>query len=174
MTTTEDREDLLRRLADRAEIADVLTTYMDRLDRGLFDEMAELVFTEDAVEDHGVGRPVVQGRAAIAHERQVRHDRTAGAMHVISNILVDFTGDNEANVQSYIRTYCWLPSDTTGPRPVDYVLIGIFLDRFARTAEGWRIRHRRRRNLGPSALAFGELPDFMAGTGGPREAPTPA
>lgn len=160
----------LRQIIDREEITRVLYTYADHLDRGLYDDMARLIFTEDAVEDHGSGRPIGHGWAEIAQARRERHSKTAGSMHVISNVLIEFTSVDEADVQSYIRTYSWLPHDAAEDNPpVDYILTGVFLDHFVRKPDGWRIASRRRRNVGPSALAIGRFPDHLAGTGGSRE-----
>jgi len=85
--------------------------------------------------------PVV-GREAILAALKARPPRAA--RHVISNIVVDVDGENEARAMSVILLFQGqageegtLPTrDQTGP------LVGYFKDRMVRTDEGWRFAER--------------------------------
>ena len=64
--------------------------------------------------------------------------------HVSSNIAVDVTGPDEATGLSYFTLYRHVGHK---PRVPDLdgqpVILGQYTDRFVRTADGWRIAHRR-------------------------------
>jgi hypothetical protein len=85
--------------------------------------------------------PII-GRDAILAALRARPPRAA--RHVISNIVVDVDGENEARAMSVILLFQGeagengaLPTrDRTGP------LVGFFKDRLVKTDEGWRFAER--------------------------------
>lgn len=64
--------------------------------------------------------------------------------HVSSNIAITVTGDDTAEGLSYFTLYRHVGAK---PRVPDLdgqpVIVGHYTDRFVRTADGWRIAHRR-------------------------------
>lgn len=156
-------------LHDIEEIRALQHLYADLLDQGRADEIATTIFTEDAVEDHGHGIETAVGREQINDFFVSVTSRYAGTMHAISNISIDVDGDR-ASSRAYFQAYHWLKGDNDDPlRPADFVTNGIYIDELRKTSEGWRVSHRLRRNVGPSPVGIGALPDFLHGIGGKPE-----
>ena len=111
--------------------------------------------------------PTVQGTSAVSDLLVMMTSRYEGTMHALTNTLVTLDGDR-AHSRTYLQAYHWLPvpNGNGKPRPADFVTTGVYIDDLQRTAEGWRIARRLRRNVGPSPLGVGRLPDFMQGIGG--------
>jgi hypothetical protein len=143
--------DYSERVADRLEIHELLARYarmVDFREWHLHDE----VYTEDATADY----TGTAGIAGSATEVMTWLDRALAAwpvnMHMLSNIVVDFTGPDGASSTCYFM----------GPMGVGDVgsqLVitnaGLYVDRLERTAAGWRIAHRDCKLL----LMMGALPD---------------
>lgn len=136
----EELEIIVRRLADRAAISDVLARYLREIDRQHWDLVAAC-FTEDAVVNYG-GRYAGQGR-----EEQAAFFRTlsqAGRLlattHILSNILIEINAD-DAVVESYTLSCHARGAPQT--KPTEFALRGLrYMDTFRRTAGGWKIAHR--------------------------------
>lgn len=166
-----DRTELLPPSDVRWAIVDVLTTYCALMDQYKFEEMSVRVFADDAVESHGKGFPDVHGRQEIADQFTSLMARFEGAMHNISNTRFQQNEDGTVHTWTYFQGYHWYVE--TGPdslRPADLITTGVYQDVFALTTEGWRIRYRERRNVGPSPVGIGQLPSGFAGVGGSAEA----
>jgi len=103
--------DLVRMLADRAEIEELVTRYVTALD-GLDAEAYASVFAEDAVYD--VTGTVYSGRAAIRKivtDLQASRDRaraegvpSPALYHVMSNSSIEIVDEDEARHTSYAQT----------------------------------------------------------------------
>lgn len=129
-------------LLARQDIHDVIMRYARGIDRG--DEALLLIcYWDDAHEVHG---PAYNGPAVPYVKGAVQRMQAAKPVmqHFIGNVHIDFAGDDEAWVESYILTFARFAKDGT-----DYdTLTGARAhDRFERrpTPAGseWRIAHRR-------------------------------
>lgn len=128
-------EDELR-AADRQEIADALIGYCVALDRMDLDALAAL-FTEDCVVEFGPDERLnSRGRAALAKslERMWRWTRTS---HHLSNVIIEFTGSDEATSRAYVLAWHERPDGTTA------TVYGQYHDRLQRVDGQWLIAARR-------------------------------
>ena len=155
----------LRRLLDREAIRDLLAHYCFCLDAGQPARLADEVFTEDGVDDHGLGE--WRGRNSIRAGFVEVMSRFEGTAHVLGNVRIDIDGD-EARSSAYVSAWHWLAGGSRD-RPADFLVVGVYLDRLRHEPTGWRIAYRRFRPLGPSVLAAGRLPAFLL----PRTADAP-
>jgi hypothetical protein len=147
-------------LWDHHEITKVLNDYAYLIDTGRFEEAAAAVFTPDAIEDHGFGSAIHHGRAEIAKFLRDALTPFEAAQHSLSNFMIEVDGD-KASSRTYLQGYHWLKTDGPAERAADYVAVGLYIDEWQRTAEGWRIKHRKRRALGRSPLGFGARPKHL-------------
>ena len=136
----------LQTLEDRIEIEDCLNRYAHLIDSGQPERVAEEIFTEDA--DVTLGGIHVVGRKAIHAALTGMMGSMAGVSHNISNVLIEVRGD-EAEALSRIIGWHWFARPDADPfGPADLVAVGGYQDRLRRTADGWRICHRRGMNFG--------------------------
>ncbi len=128
----------MTRLTDRLEIQDVLYRYcrgVDRLDL----EMVVDCYFPDAVDHHG---GYVGDAAGLARDIQERHRTIDSSQHFVTNVLVDFTGDDSADVESYCLCYLRQQADPeTGEHELSTIRCR-YVDRFERRGEQWRIADR--------------------------------
>lgn len=138
-------EDRLRRLADRIEIADVLSAYahgVDRKDGGL----VLSCFHPDATFEFLDQPPLPVGEfMGGAAPMAVALRLTA---HHLSNHLVSFDGD-QADSQIYLNAYHLVVADAPQTplfpgKGKEYAVMigGRYIDRFERRDNGWRILRR--------------------------------
>lgn len=134
MSTTESFDSIVRALADRAAITDVLHRYCWALDTRTW-ELLDDVFTIDAraflIEDL-TGRDAIKRRIERALEGM---DRT---QHLVANIQIDLDGD-KASCRSYVQAQHVREAAHGGP---NYLIGGRYEDRMVRTLSGWRIDFR--------------------------------
>jgi hypothetical protein len=146
----EERVALITRLADRAELTELIFRVGLCLDEHRFEDLANLF-----VEDGAVVTPAgaARGRAAlVAHatEGNARYDRM---QHVTTNVLIDFEDDRKgghevgadadagtdvadrARIRANIVAHLCQGAD---PHPVA-ARGGVSLGKAVRTAEGWRL-----------------------------------
>lgn len=125
MTTTET---LLRTLADRAELADLVARHSLWIDESRFDETGRL-FTEDVV----VTSPRGQARGIDALVALVRkgHDTYARTLHSKSNVVFDIDGDT-ATVRAHDIAVFVIDDKT------EAIAAGTHHYRARRTDDGWR------------------------------------
>ncbi|KZM77592.1 nuclear transport factor 2 family protein [Cellulosimicrobium cellulans] len=125
MTTTET---LVRELADRAELADLVARHSLWIDEARYDETDRL-FTEDVTvtslrgEAHGVADLV-----ALVH---AGHDRYARTLHHKANLVVELDGDT-ATVRAH-DVAVFVVDDTT-----EAIAAAVHRYGARRTAAGWR------------------------------------
>ncbi|MBV9995628.1 MAG: nuclear transport factor 2 family protein [Caulobacteraceae bacterium] len=141
MDARSDRK-LLRELADRQAITELIYLYCRGLDR--MDE-PRAIYHPDAREERGEG--VFEGRAhdMIAAALKALRKRYVATQHFIGNILIELDGDL-AWGESYFHAYHRLPDPPPGAPPRDdgeFVMAGRYLDRFERRDGVWKIAHRR-------------------------------
>jgi SnoaL-like protein len=126
----------LRRLSDRMEIADLITSYTRAVDTGEWDRL-DAVFTPDAEIDYtasgGIrgGLPEVKAWLAEVLPRFVRRQ------HLIGQLDVVIDGD-AATVTAYFTN----PMVEVGEDGAERLFAcgGLYHHRLVRTGEGWRSR----------------------------------
>ena len=130
---TESAE-LLREIADRVAIADLIHAYCFHFDNNEPEAVAAL-FTADATVDYGPESATIVGSAAIADTIAVGLERTfAATSHHVSNIRIAFDRPDRAESVTYL--YAWHRYVDGSP---DGELWGRYRHVFVRTEDGWRI-----------------------------------
>ncbi|WP_293676898.1 nuclear transport factor 2 family protein [uncultured Phenylobacterium sp.] len=138
MSTTLDLSPAVRRdIADACER--LVLDYAHFADHGQMEDWAKL-FAEDG-ELHLFGQ-VHKGRKAIqgAIGGGAAPSSTPGSMHVTTNFRLDVASETEASATAYVAAYVKAPGAAAGS--VTPVAVGIYRDRYRRTAEGWRFAQR--------------------------------
>ena len=133
--------DEVRRLLDRAEIADLLTRYTRAVDTG---DLAgfDTVFTDDATIDYtasgGSAGPVAEVRRWLAEEAIPLFAQT---QHLVGQVETDFDGDDPADT-AHVTAYFWNPIRIQLPDsdPFDMEIGGLYEHDLVRTDAGWRSR----------------------------------
>ena len=144
---------LLRNIADRLAIGDVLSRYATIVDTREWSALSE-VFTEDATVDY----TSTGGKAGSVASVMEWLDRALAPwpvnLHCITNISIEFEGDRATS-----RAYFHAPmaSGELGDQLV-ITNAGTYDDRWARTSAGWRIDGRVCRQT----LMLGSLPEGYA------------
>ncbi len=146
----------VRRLLDRAEIADLLTRYTRAIDTGQVDVLDE-VFTEDATIDYtasgGVSGPIAEVRAWLAADALPLMSQT---QHLVGQIEIDWHGDDPDDDAdddpeddpeddpdtAGVTAYFWNPIRIALPDsdPIDMEIGGLYEHEVVRTEAGWRSR----------------------------------
>ena len=127
----------MQKVIDQQEIYELSCRYMrglDRLDRDLLMS----VFSEDAYCEYGFinGSP----KAFVDYAMKALQEHIANH-HMIGNHLIEFEGE-EAFGEIYFNAYHKVPSDS-GPQ--DIIIAGRYLDRYVKSAEGWKMAYRSER-----------------------------
>lgn len=127
-------------IADRLEIADLLTAYAVAVDTGAWEDLDE-VFTPDAQIDYrgagGIAGRLPEIKAWLAETLP----RFVVRQHLITNVQVDFAdGGDTAQVGCYLYNPMG-HRDDAGTLSMFFVGGG-YADTVLRTATGWRISHR--------------------------------
>ena len=123
-----DTESLIRALADRAELADLVARHSLWIDEGRFDETHRL-FTDDVVvrsprgEAHGIQTLVGLVRSG--------HDQYARTLHSKSNLVIEVDGDT-ASVRAHDVAVFVLDDKS------EAIAAGIHRYGARRTEDGWR------------------------------------
>lgn len=145
------RPDSPRRLADVFEIEQNLFRYARGVDRKDW-ALVRSAYHPDAYDNHGNYKGPVDGFIASLEKR---HATIEQSLHVISNVLIEFAGDDSALVESYFTTYQRL-SPAAGPSRLTYLngevagaddavdneVVGRYVDHVTRRDGCWRILHR--------------------------------
>lgn len=126
-------------LIDRAEITDALVAYCQGQDQGVW-TLYDRAFTADAtIAFPGMGMPTMAATAFRDFLVTFNETRISG-QHLIGNTLFEIDG-NEARVVSE-AIYITLHPTEQSQRVRRVRGNALYVDRFVRTAEGWRIAHR--------------------------------
>lgn len=140
-----DSDDRVRlaRLADRAEITEVLARYCRGVDR--CDEATlAAVYHPDAIDDHGTFTGPAHEFAAWAVVGAAQAWESSN--HSVHNVIIDWLDDDTAKVESYVLGIN-LRAARAGAGDGDgqqiEVFAGRYVDRFERRNGRWRISHRR-------------------------------
>jgi len=137
--TVGDEAMLVRQLADKQEIAEVIYRRARAGDRKDI-PLALACYHSGATEDHegfaGLAEDFIRNRSLLSKPAE---GAVKTLWHFISNILVDLTTAAEASVESY-HIAVLVIRDDNGER--DVTIGGRYLDRFERRQGRWAIRHR--------------------------------
>jgi 3-phenylpropionate/cinnamic acid dioxygenase small subunit len=128
----------MSRADDRFEIQDVLFRYARGVDRLDHDAIAACYF-DDAIDVHGAYTGDASG---LVEDIRGRHRTIDSSQHFISNVLVEFTGENSADVESYCL--CFLrqaPAEPGGEQDLAIIRCR-YVDRFERRDGSWGIADR--------------------------------
>ncbi|WP_436735625.1 nuclear transport factor 2 family protein [Streptomyces sp. BBFR102] len=128
----------MSRAEDRFEIQDVLFRYARAVDRLDYDAIAACYF-DDAVDVHGAYTGDAGG---LVEDIRARHRTIDSSQHFISNVLVEFTGEHRADVESYCL--CFLrqqPAEPGGQQDLAVIRCR-YVDRFERREGSWGIADR--------------------------------
>ncbi|MCC5969061.1 MAG: nuclear transport factor 2 family protein [Pararhodobacter sp.] len=133
---TPELEHQIRVLSDRAAIEDCLHRYCRGIDRA--DEVAlRSAYWPDATDQHGPYQGPVEGFFDWVRAAWARGPRN---IHVLSNILIEFRGANEAAVESSFTAHQRGEGADGVLRQV--MLIGRYCDLFEKRGTEWRIAAR--------------------------------
>lgn len=139
-----DAHDALARLLDERACERLVIDYTHHVDSGEAARIADL-FTADGVwEAEGIRMDGQDAIRAGFGARQGVTRRTS--RHVCTNVAITLTGPDEATGLSYLINYRHDSRTGTAelPAPIGHPkFVGEYHDRFVRTADGWRIAHRR-------------------------------
>lgn len=137
---------------DKILIGELLSGYCRMLDTMALDDV-DIYFTEDCIVEFGAdARLNACGSAELASKlsRLWRWRRTA---HHLSNIEVQLSGQDRAFASSYVLAWHQREDGTNA------ILYGLYRDALIRTANGWRISHRRQEMNGSEpAFPIGIFP----------------
>jgi 3-phenylpropionate/cinnamic acid dioxygenase small subunit len=133
-----DMSEQVKLLIDRMEIDDLLTRYTVALDTRQWDLLAT-VFTPDATIDYTSSQGIKGQFPEVAAWLEKALTAFSVSQHLLGNRQIELDGD-----QGTGRTYFFNPNtlaDQAGATTMLYVG-GFYLDKFVRTAGGWRIADR--------------------------------
>lgn len=129
-------DNLIKAIADRQAITDILHRYCHGVDRCDM-ELLKSAYWPDAVDEHGT----FNGNALEFCEATLPALKTMTCtMHMVSNILITLDGD-KATVQSYCLAYHQIPASAETCAS-EMIVGGRYLDRMERRGSEWRIAHR--------------------------------
>jgi 3-phenylpropionate/cinnamic acid dioxygenase small subunit len=142
-------------LSDRIEIQDLCYRYAELIDSKDFDSLRSEIFSEDAHIDYSVFGGSVGGlEETIAFLKQaLTPELFPNTQHLNANVQVKLDGDEATG-----RVMCFNPQELALPDGGTQVfMLGLwYVDRYRRTAAGWRISSR----VEEKSWTF-NTPDFM-------------
>ena len=121
----------VRVLLDKQAITEVLLSYSRAIDRRDADLMRR-VYWPEAIDDHAVFQGDVEQFIAYAFPFM----EGVVSQHVVTNVLIDLTGEHEAFSECYFTAFHDFPAD--GGR-LERIVGGRYLDRHERRGREWRI-----------------------------------
>lgn len=130
-----DRETMIDRLIARYHIDDLLSRYVQAIDRCDAEKLKPL-FWPDAVIDLGVFAGKAPDFVQFAMSMLKSLNST---MHFIAKGVVEFDDDDNARGETYLIAFHEVPEETG---IVDRVGAGRYIDRFQRRNGEWRIAER--------------------------------
>lgn len=133
-----DTSQQVQLLIDRLEIDDLLTRYTVALDTREWDLLAT-VFTPDATIDYTSSQGIKGQFPEIRVWLEKALTAFTASQHLLGNRQIELDGDHGTG-----RTYFFNPNTLTDEAGVATMLFvgGFYLDKFVRTAEGWRVADR--------------------------------
>ena len=125
-------------LEDRIAIAEQLARYADMVDRREWNKMGKIFALEGTIDFRASEGPHGPFREVLAWLDRAL-DSWPKSLHVISNVIVDLDGDRATS-----RCYFHVTAGRENREGGQYTVTdsGRFIDRWIRTANGWRIVER--------------------------------
>lgn len=129
----------LQQLSDRIEIEELLAKYSHAVDSRDWPAYRSL-FTPDANIDYSEMGGAAGGVDEITQYLTDAMEMFTGYQHMVSNIIVDFTDDDHANVRSILYN----PMILGGGTPEEHIFVcGLwYRDQVVRTDSGWKFASR--------------------------------
>jgi len=140
-----------QRLADRAEIQDLLCRWSRAIDRLDFDAIRD-IFHPDAVDNHG---PYNGGVDGLIEWIRNRHSKIPFSKHLLGNMLIEFADADNAVVETYTITMQRYPAESrsslealvgevrkTSAPATDLFVAARYVDHISRRDSAWRIQTR--------------------------------
>jgi SnoaL-like domain len=124
------------RCSDRQAVVDVLNRYASCLDNRDWHGL-DSVFVQDATGDYGA---TLTGRTSLVDMISGLLDGCGPTQHLLGNYVIDIDGDT-ARATTQARVIHTGAGERAALTP--YESIGTYHDQLHRTADGWRITHRR-------------------------------
>ncbi|MFF4771422.1 nuclear transport factor 2 family protein [Microtetraspora fusca] len=128
----------MNQLVDRVEIEQVLFRYARAVDRLDYEAIRDCYFPE-AIDIHGGYQGPVDG---LVEDIRRRHATIDSSQHFISNVLIEFTGEHSADVESYCLCYLRQMPEAGAPDQKLAIIRCRYVDRFERRDGRWRIADR--------------------------------
>ncbi len=88
-----------------------------------------------------------------------RSTTRASTYHALSNFRIEVDGDT-ASTSCCCAAWHWLLGSDESEQ-ADFLFTCRYVDELTRTPAGWRVKRRRIRALGPTALTVGTVPDYL-------------
>jgi 3-phenylpropionate/cinnamic acid dioxygenase small subunit len=131
-------EATVREVHDRSQIAQLVVTYAEGIDRRNWD-LVRSCFTDDAeVEGSRTTAPIDSYLA----ELRPGVDYYPTTMHFMGNQLVDVDGDT-GHIQTYAVAYHWKDEEAGKDHPENLIVGVRYRDTVERGASGWKITKRK-------------------------------
>ncbi|WP_043114038.1 nuclear transport factor 2 family protein [Solimonas soli] len=131
----------LRELADRLELERLVVRYAYAIDERAFERLDD-IFTPDAYIDYRAMGGIDGGYAQIRAWLPQALGVFPACMHFNGNFLFEIDGDRASGKVACFNPMV-LPKADGAPGEGDTMFLGLwYLDRYVRTAAGWRIRER--------------------------------
>lgn len=133
-----DLSEQVQYLIDRLEVDDLLTRYTVALDTRQWDLLAT-VFTPDATIDYTSSQGIKGRFPEVATWLEKALTAFTVSQHLLGNRQIELDGDHGTG-----RTYFFNPNTLADKAGASTMLFvgGFYLDKFVRTAHGWRIEDR--------------------------------
>ena len=143
-------EDFLDELRARIEIEDTLKRFMRGIDRQDWD-LALSTYHEDAVDAHGFFTGQAKEFLSVVAKA---HEHQNHSMHLISNMLIEFTARDKALVETYCLVFQRYDAagartpgavdapDATGSAGVRKLATARYVDHFEEREGNWRVARR--------------------------------
>ena len=137
-------------LSDRQQISELCTRYASAVDARDFAGVANC-FTHDGSLETALPPRTMRGRAEIERVLATQTSTVLAAQHIVTNHAYTVDGDTGLGTSSFVMFRWPKAQEQPGP-PAAHG--GAYFDRLERTADGWKIKHRRIEILwGPGEFA---------------------
>ena len=128
-------------ISDRFEIQDLVFHYADLIDRKQIQRLRDEVFTEDVHVDYSAMGGSVGGLDETIDflESVLTNELLPNSQHLNANVQVTVDGDRASG-----QVMCFNPMGIAQPGGAPHMMfLGLYyLDKYQRTADGWRIAER--------------------------------
>jgi len=142
-------DNFLDELQARIEIADTLKRFIRGIDRQDW-ALARSTYHADAIDEHGFFRGPAEDFLTIVARM---HEHQDHSMHMMSNMLIEFTARDRALVETYCLVFQRFGAGAAGVAPgskgMRKIATARYIDRFEARHGEWRVAHR--------TLVFGDI-----------------